>query len=96
MEYDFMTKNLIKLAMLGLMAGFCLSAAAAPKEENKEMAMSKCSKETAPDADKDGGGGCSGPKGCGSMSGSKEDQSDAQSNMSNKRKSAAHKVVYGP
>ncbi|MES2274109.1 MAG: hypothetical protein V4487_07945 [Chlamydiota bacterium] len=90
-----MSKDLIKLAMIGLTAGLCVSATTSIPDGNGQVAMSKCSKDTLPpEADKDNGSGCSGSEGCGSQSSSNEDQSDA-SMMPAKRKSAAQKVVQG-
>jgi hypothetical protein len=40
-----MKKNLVKLAMIGLAAGLCVSAKAAPAKKTQEVAMAKCSKD---------------------------------------------------
>jgi hypothetical protein len=89
-----MKKDLIKFALVGLVAGFCLSAAAAPSnKDSKEIAMTKCTK----DESKKKNGNGNDDKGNGSCSScnSQGDQSNASSQVKGKRKSAAHKVLYG-
>ena len=110
-----MNKDLIKLALIGMTAGFCLSAKEAPSSSaDKEIAMTKCSKEK-PQTN-GGGSSCSGSKGSScsgssgsSCSGSDDEENDgsscncgpsqgdqsSSSQMKNKRKSAAQKVVQG-
>ena len=100
-----MKKDLVKLAIVGLLAGFCLSAQGAPSDSN-EIAMSKCSKDNTQksqnrnnDQDNDGSdaNGCGGPNGCGDSP--EQDTGDQQSDkvqmMQSKRKSAAQKTVEG-
>ena len=40
-----MNKNRIKLALIGLAAGMCISAKATPEKKGKEVAFQKCTKE---------------------------------------------------
>ena len=119
-----MNKDLIKLALIGMTAGFCLSAKEAPSSSaDKEIAMTKCSKEK-PQTNGGSGSSCSGSKGSScsgskgsscsgssgsSCSGSDDEENDgsscncgpsqgdqsSSSQMKNKRKSAAQKVVQG-
>ena len=111
-----MKKDLIKLAIVGLTAGLCLSAKEAPtskKEEpsssknDKELAMSKCSKDKSQQKKNPDGscsstcsGGCSGTgddSGSGSPTGTGGTQGDQSkaNKINGKRKSAAQKVVQG-
>lgn len=82
-----MKKNdVVKLAVVSLAAGFCLSGQVA-RETNQEGAMTKSSKATAGvDTDTDG-----------SNSGLAQQQSEDQAsqNMMDKRKGAAKRVVRG-
>lgn len=106
-----MKKDLLKLTLIGVTAGFCLSAKEAPASTSgKEIAMVKCSKDSGQmrnNGNGNGNGGSCG-SGCSSpveeepednscKSGCKDqgDQSDASSAMKNKRRSAAQKVVQG-
>lgn len=91
--------------MVGLLAGVCLSANA--PTEGKEIAMSKCSKDTSNsscngksdcNSPKDKKSSCNGKSGCdGSTSssdcGSSSDQAEVESAMKAKRKAAAQKIV---
>jgi hypothetical protein len=62
-----MNKEMIKLALVGLAAGFCLSAQEV-SFDGKEIAMSKCSKDDgsmpAKKSSCNGKSGCNGPNGC--------------------------------
>jgi|GEM_PF-1869166 hypothetical protein len=105
-----MKKDLVKLAIVGLLAGFCLSAQGAPSDAG-EIAMSKCTKDDMKksqnrnngmlDDDEEGDNsdvnGCNGPSGCGDNSGQNngDQQSSKVQMMQSKRKSAAQKVVEG-
>jgi len=100
-----MKKDLVQLAMAGLVAGFCLSAASPP------LAMGKCSRdgeqpssgtctgdscsggESAPEADSES---CSSNTSCSTSGAScSTDESDASSQLKSQRKSAARKVIEG-
>lgn len=99
-----MKKDLVRLAMIGLAAGFCMSAEAAPTIRSN-IAMSKCSKDTSDKGNNsDDQSSCSGKSGCGSCSSSslytpsnqsKADESTAKSEVKSGRKSAAQKVLEG-
>jgi hypothetical protein len=95
MKHDF-----VKLAMAGLLAGFCVSAtaatSAAPEEaltqleqsaESQEIAMTKCTKDTT-----DEGSSCNGQADC---SKSPQCKDGASSELPVQRKSAAQRVLEG-
>jgi hypothetical protein len=97
-----MNKDLIKLALIGVAAGFCLSAKEAPStKNNKEIAMSKCTKDNGQKKNGHGNGSCSscgsdeGDSSCSSNCSNQGDQSDASTQMKGKRRSAAQKVLQG-
>lgn len=100
----------VKLAVVGLVAVFCLSAQTSPSKD--EVAMSKCSKEPSEQSQKRcngksdcgksdcGKSDCSKSKeesSCSSSSGckSQDQQSDATPCMKSHRKGAAQKAVEG-
>ena len=90
-----MKKDLIKLAMVGLLAGLCLSAQQA--DAKNEVAMTKCSKEKSPETqpakkcnEKSDCNSCNSSNGCNG-----NEESDATDAVQSKRKSAARKVVEG-
>ena len=95
-----MNKDLIKLALIGMTAGFCLSAKEAPSSSaDKEIAMTKCSKEK-PQTNGGSGSSCSGSDdeendGSSCNCGPSQGDQSSSSQMKNKRKSAAQKVVQG-
>lgn len=95
-----MNKNLIKLALIGLAAGMCVSAKAAPKQKNQEVAFSKCSKEES-NRKCDQSCGAKPDKGCGSSTSagrnnySGEKYVPKKTDIAGKRKSAAQKVMEG-
>lgn len=87
-EEEFMNKNLIHFVIVGVIAGFCVSAKAAPSnQDNREIAMAKCTRD---DSQKKNGNGK-----CSEDNNSQGDQSNASSQVKGKRKSAAQKVLYG-
>lgn len=104
-----MNKDLLKIALIGLVAGFCISAKEVPAKKSQETAMSKCTKENG--KKKKCRGSCSDDKGCGSGGGSSygttnrydgirnnystEEYSPKANEIAAKRKSAAQKVMEG-
>lgn len=99
-----MKKDLVRLAMIGLVAGFCMSIEAAPTI-SREIAMSKCTKDTSDKGkNSDDQSSCSSKSGCNSCnssssynpgSQSKSDESTAKAEVKSRRKSAAQKVLEG-
>lgn len=90
-EFVIMNKKYLKLALIGLAAGFCLSAQTAPANQD-EVAMAKCSKDSS--------GNMQRQRGCGSQDNDDENQSCTSTtckpkNAKNQKKSAAQKVVQG-
>lgn len=87
-----MNKKFLKLALIGLAAGFCLSAQASPAGQD-EVAMAKCSK--------DSDGKMQRQRGCGSYDNDDGNQKSCTSatckpkNNKNQKRSAAQKVVQG-
>lgn len=87
-----MSKDLLKIALIGLTAGVCLSAQELSAKSTNILAMSKCSKSgdkasctgksSCDGEDTDDDDQCSGKSGCGSTS----------TEMKNKRKSIAQKA----
>ena len=99
-----MNKDLVRLAMIGLAAGFCCSADASPSKNNREIAMTKCTKDTSrQDGSCGGDSSCSSKSNCNSNSSStynpnsglQSDESTATTEVKHKRKSAAQKVIEG-
>ena len=90
-----MNKDFVKFALIGLTAGFCLSAQAAPQKNDKEIAMSKCSKDNS--QQKNGGNGscngsCSNGNGnssCSSNGKSKNSSCSSSCNSSDDQSDAA-------
>ena len=105
-----MKKDLVRLATVGLLAGFCLSAQGAPSEK-QEVAMSKCSKDNTQKSQNENDGmsddnhcsgngddnHCSGNSGCNNSEGDSDSNQQAgkMQTMQSKRKSAAQKAVEG-
>lgn len=96
-----MKKNLIKIALIGIAAGFCLSAKAAPAKKNQEVAMTKCSKENGKKkcdsscASKNGDAGCNGKTSAGRNNYYQGKLKPKTGEIAGKRKSAAQKVMEG-
>lgn len=92
-----MNQDLYKLALIGLSAGFCLSAQAAPsnKSSGKEIAMAKCSKDSG--GQKKSNNSCSGSSSCNGQSscGSYNGEDDEASFLEGKKKGAAKKALEG-
>lgn len=100
-----MNKDLLKIALIGLAAGFCISAKAVPAKKNQEVAMSKCTKENG--KKKKCGSSCSednsgcNAKGTGCNTSSRcnnyktEEFKPNPREIAAKRKSAAQKVMEG-
>ncbi len=101
-------KNILKIALIGLVAGFCISAKDVSYNKNKETAMSRCSKNTS--KGKKCKKSCCDGKSCqsgGSSYETTERYEDLRNNYSTeeytpkaneiaaKRKSAAQKVLEG-
>ena len=100
-----MNKDLVRLAMIGLAAGFCLSAQASPTKDKRELAMAKCTKDNSKNGDScDDSSSCGGKSNCNSCNssssynpgaGAKSNESTAATEVKHKRKSAARKVLEG-
>ncbi len=93
-----MKNNVVKIALIGLAAGLCMSAKSAPVQKTQEVAMTKCSKDSNEKKD------CDGDQACNSQSsffnstrnGYREDiPAPKKTNLSEKRKSAAQKLKEG-
>jgi hypothetical protein len=105
-----MNKDLLKIALIGLAAGFCISAKDVPAKRNQEVAMSKCTKENGSKEKckkKKCGSSCSNENngcnargtGCNTSARcnnySTEDFQPNPKEIAAKRKSAAQKVMEG-
>lgn len=96
-----MKKDLIKVALIGLAAGFCVSAKAAPAKKSQEVAMVKCTKENGKKkcdsscGNKDGDCGCNGNTSAGRNGYSLESYQPKKTEIAGKRKSAAQKAMEG-
>lgn len=96
-----MKKNLIKIALIGIAAGICLSAKAAPAKKSQEIAMAKCTKENGKKkcesscSCKNGDAGCNGKTSAGRNNYMKEKFKPKKGEIAGKRKSAAQKVMEG-
>ena len=96
-----MKKDLVKLAVMGLTAGLCVSGQS-PHQQNQEIAMTKCTKDTGDMTDTNSDqGSCNAKQGSSSCSNTppsnvqsgQSDQDTTSSNMSNQRKSAARRAI---
>jgi hypothetical protein len=99
-----MNKDLLKIALIGLAAGFCISAKAVPAKKNQEVAMSKCTKENGKknkckgscnddNGYNDKGTGCNTSSKCNNYK--TEEFKPNPRDIAAKRKSAAQKVMEG-